>query len=375
MQRVRVSRARERAALTLALALHGAGLLGVWRWARTRRVSPPVPNVARPAVDRVFEVELEDTVPSTATTARPAASAVISIPHLPPFRARTAEHLTSPGPAEPTAAEANAEASNAVSSASNAAPRVVDLGLGANAWQAWLEPRGAPAPRAAALGPRAQSRARPASSTGGLQEGLEAHDRALGLGTSGPVVSAIFRASHDPIAPETGVAHFRVTVLKSGEVQVTLNDATDQLPGWRAVAGKAEAALRRSPPNIPPPRAGVHLVIEVIAEEAFPNGVKQKDTHGPRLEAEGPRFRTSSQQQASLQDLNPLAGQTGEPLATVKANVDLPGVFVAGKGKVCSYRVGITPLGPLLQGGCDLANLGAKPQRMVHTRVSEETLF
>jgi hypothetical protein len=29
----------------------------------------------------------------------------------------------------------------------------------------------------------------------------------------------------------------------------------------------------------------------------------------------------------------------------------------------------------LLQGGCDLSNLGVKVQRMVHTQVREETLF
>lgn len=157
---------------------------------------------------------------------------------------------------------------------------------------------------------------------------------------------------------------------------VALNDATDQqLPAWQAVAAKAAEALKRTPPRIPKPRAGARMLIEISAEQLFPNGVRPKDLHGPRLETQAPRFRSVAAAQANLKDLNPVAGQTGVPVAEMKANVDLPGVFVAGKGKVCAYRVGVTPLGPLLQGGCDLVNLGAKAQRMVHTRVREEALF
>jgi hypothetical protein len=223
--------------------------------------------------------------------------------------------------------------------------------------------------------PAAERAPRPASSTGGLQEGLEEHDRQVGLGASGPVIGALYRAAHSPVAPEVGVAHFRVTVLKSGSVEVSLSDATDQLPAWRAVASKAAEELRRAPPRIADPRTGARMVIEISAEEVFPNGVKQKELYGPRVEVKAPRFRSVAAAQAKLKDLNPLAGESGERLAETKANVDLPGVFVGGKGKVCGYRAGITPLGPLLQGGCDIANLGAKPQRMIHTLVRDETLF
>jgi hypothetical protein len=48
---------------------------------------------------------------------------------------------------------------------------------------------------------------------------------------------------------------------------------------------------------------------------------------------------------------------------------------VAGRGKVCGYRLGVTPLGPLLQGGCDFAGAGSKPQRIVRATTHDEVLF
>jgi hypothetical protein len=88
-----------------------------------------------------------------------------------------------------------------------------------------------------------------------------------------------------------------------------------------------------------------------------------------------PRLRSVESARVELEDKNPVAGRSEKPLAESKVNVELPGIYVAGRGKVCSYRLGVTPLGPLLQGGCDLANVGAKPQRMVRTQVREETFF
>ena len=58
-----------------------------------------------------------------------------------------------------------------------------------------------------------------------------------------------------------------------------------------------------------------------------------------------------------------------------KANVNLPGIYVGARGKVCGYRLGLTLLGLGFEGGCDPSNLGAKPQRLVSTVVREETLY
>ena len=39
------------------------------------------------------------------------------------------------------------------------------------------------------------------------------------------------------------------------------------------------------------------------------------------------------------------------------------------------FRGWISVMGPVFQGGCDPAHIGAKPQRMVRTRVLEQRLF
>jgi len=370
MQQLSPPLARERRALSLACALHAAAFLALWYRALTHHELRPV-RTAR--VEDEIELDLE--VLTRPTPPPPAPGIGTAISRATPERHWNRAHTQVPDGDTP-AEDTDVPESNAQPLAAPKAPaHPVDLGLGADGWRTWVRSPTASAPTEE--GKTSTERTpRPASSTGGLQEGLEAHDRDVGLGASGPVISALYRAAHNPIAPETGVAHFRITVLKSGAVEVSLSDATDQLPAWRAVATKAAEALKRTPPRIPDPRSGVRMLIEISVEEIFPNGVKQKELYGPRLEVKAPRFRSTAAAQANLKNLNPLAGEPGmEPLGNAKANVDLPGVFVGGKGKVCSYRAGVTPLGPVLQGGCDIANLGAKPQRMVHTLVREETLF
>jgi hypothetical protein len=185
----------------------------------------------------------------------------------------------------------------------------------------------------------------------------------------------LFDAAHGDAAPLVGLARFQVTVLKSGAVEVSVHDASSDVGGWRAVADEAASRLRKALPRIPQDREGVHLLVEIRAEYTLPNGLKQKDLSGPHVEVSRPRFRSTADAQKKLKDLNPVAGENGALAAGSPAITDLPGVYIAQRGKVCGYRVGLSALGPVLQGGCDLSNLGAKPQRMVHTRVAEETAF
>jgi hypothetical protein len=252
----------------------------------------------------------------------------------------------------------------------------IDLGLGPDGWQRWVGvlPNEPAAPRAEPRG-RPIVRAPPASSTGGLQEGLEASDRKLGIGPSGRVASALFQAAHAPDAPETGTALFNVTVLRTGAVEVTLGETSDRR--WQAVAAHAAEALRQSPPRIPPPREGYRLTLRITAEETMPNGLKRKQLHGARLEVDLPRFRDQRAAEREIELKNPTVGVgpdqqnfRGSPII-----MDLPGVYVTGVGRVCSYRFGVTITGLLLQGGCDPANAGAKLQRMVRTEVREQSAF
>jgi hypothetical protein len=117
------------------------------------------------------------------------------------------------------------------------------------------------------------------------------------------------------------------------------------------------------------------MLVEITAEEVFPNGLKRKQLQGPHVEAQAPRLQSGEKSQAELKKLNPVVGDTGAPVTGTTAIVELPGVYVAQTGKVCSYRLGLSVLGPSLSGGCELSNVGAKAQRMVRTQVREETFF
>jgi hypothetical protein len=50
-------------------------------------------------------------------------------------------------------------------------------------------------------------------------------------------------------------------------------------------------------------------------------------------------------------------------------------VYLSQHGKVCGYRLGVTPLGIALQGGCDPSNAGVKPQHIVRAKVRDEAMF
>jgi hypothetical protein len=364
-----------RSALALACSLHAAALVTLGLGFTDRRQAA----VAASSTEHEFELEVvpqappelaaDDADPALASPAQAKSkrAAPASAPRGPITETETLEGL------------ANGDDAADVAQPSEAPPpdHPVDLGLGPDAWRTWtsvVKPDAASGARKR-RGHPPKFRAPPASTTGGLQEGLEAHDRALGLGPSGPVLSALYRAAHGDVAPQTGVALFHVTVLSSGTVEVALSQATDQTAAWTQVATRAAEALRKSPPRIPSSRSGVSVVVEITAEEVFPNGLKRKQLQGPHVEAQAPRLQSGESAQAELKKLNPVAGDTGAPVTGTPAIVDLPGVYLAETGKVCSYRIGLSALGPSLSGGCELSNVGAKAQRMVRTQVREETFF
>jgi hypothetical protein len=157
------------------------------------------------------------------------------------------------------------------------------------------------------------------------------------------------------------------------------------------VARRAAADLRRKPPRIPPGRAGARLVVELVADERFPNGVGSKSLQKPHVEGVAPRLRSVEEGRKEIEELNPTAANDSVPLQEQIANTDVTGVYVAGQNKVCKYRAGVTPLGTLqapsgnrdrnagtefrIQGACDPSNLDAKAARVVRVAVVDEQLF
>lgn len=366
---------REKRSLLAAVALHAAAIFLVALWASRHPRAFVPPRVAPLVKSATDEFDVDWAAPEAA------AAPSLTVPQPPSTNsgrnARTQSSKPKLDAADPAPDEPfdNDSHSTDAPSTSTSPERPVDLGLGSDGWQRWLL-----ATQGAAQ-PSTQRAARPLfrmpspSSNGGLREGLEAHDRALGMGTSGPALRALFDAAHGEHVPATGLARFQVTVLKSGAVEVSLRDATSELASWRAVAEDAASRLRKTPPRVPSDRNGVRLLLEITAENRLPNGVKQRQLRGPHVELSGPKFRSTADAQKKLKDLNPLAGEQSGSASGTKAITDLPGIYVAQTGSVCGYRVGLSALGPLLMGGCDLSNLGAKPQRMVQTRVVEETAF
>jgi hypothetical protein len=183
----------------------------------------------------------------------------------------------------------------------------------------------------------------------------------------------LYAAAHQPVAPQLGTVRFDVRVLRTGIVEVTVGSASGDVESWQKVAAHAAADLRASLPRIAPPREGVKLVIEIVAEETMPNGVKVKSLHGPRVELSPPKLEAIEKKVDKLRKDNPTT--KGEKSDLPAIDLELPGIYVAERGKVCGYRLGLGAFGPVFQGGCDLSNLGAKPQRMVRTRVIEQSMF
>ncbi len=375
--------ARLPVALALASVLHALALVSLYGWMRSFR---PDVSMRHNAVDAI-EVELlalSESKPEAVDLPSPlgAPSPLSVAARLSGATARSQAGDRERGDegsndAAGPALVAEPDESAPVEDVADAPDRAIDLGLGPDGWRKWalLGQGDAPPPSKRKRSKVQPFRAPPASATGGLLEGLEAQDRKLGLGPSGPVIGALYRAAHSPVAPQTGVARFEVTVLKSGSVQVSLVGASGDAAAWSSVGTLAAEAIRKAPPRIPEPRTGARVVIAITAEEAFPNGTKRTELSAPHLEAVAPALRSTADAQDKLKELNPVTGDTGAPVTGQTAIVEIPGVFLAGRGKVCSYRLGITPFGPMLAGGCDLANAGSKAQRMVRTQVEEQAMF
>jgi hypothetical protein len=377
---------QEISALAMALGLHAA-VLGLLRETTVERV-PEFHRQAPTREDVAVEIDIGD-VPGVGA-GRDGAPEVarVDAPEQPRSLARTTTRLgPRPSTDEADSIEPEMTAVVPTPSAAASAEKPIDLGIGADGWRRWLTaPASSETPEAAAALVRKNRyqvfRPAPASTTGGLQEGLEESNRSLGLGPEGRVLSASGKAAHSPEAPETGVARFEVTVRRTGAVEVTLGAATAQAEQWQQVAAKIANDLRSAPPKIPPPREGLRLVIEVVAEQTLPNGTKTKSLKKPHLAAP---LKVQSTE-ASVEQMNRENPTTVNPTADDLAlKLDSPGVFVAQNGAVCNYSAGVgfiapgyqlgAAAGPMAQGACDPSNIGAKSQRVVRTRVVAQSVF
>ena len=364
--------------MALAVAIH-AVVFGISSlFAETDRSVAAVPAAAPPAaelveVDLAAQLEIRDEGgPEIGTREVRRAPAPRSMREVAseemPARGSSASSGEAPAPAE--------GAPYALDPQAHEAPHV-DLAIGEGDWSRWALPQAAPPATAETRAPSRLGPPRPASTTGGVAEALEAHDREVGLGPAGSVLTAAMDAAHTESAPQLGRAVFGITVLSSGHVQVDLVGASGEVEAWRTVGAAMQAALARKRPTVPSTRNGVQLELELTAQERWPNGASTK-SEGPTVAVTMPKLQAVDEAQEDLARRNPLAVDpvpTPNDRPPLRLNVDLPGVFLKGRGKVCGYQFGITPFGLNFSGGCDPSNIGVKPVRVVSTRILRETML
>ena len=269
---------QESSALVAAFALHAA-VLGLLRLTQSERSSESRPPEASPS-ELGWEVELGEGPADEPSSARGGSA---NAPDRTALRAvRRSDVAETPASSVETEPDVATEGTAEIDAANEPTPsKPIDLGIGPDGWRRFVTvPKDGEAPRAKRSAPRENRfqlyRAPPVSTTGGVQEGLEARDRELGLAPSGRVLSALHAAAHTTSAPEVGVARFDVTVHRTGTVEVTLGAASGQVEQWKKVAAHIARELRSAPPRIPQSRTGMKLVVELALESMLPNGTNVK---------------------------------------------------------------------------------------------------
>jgi len=209
--------------------------------------------------------------------------------------------------------------------------------------------------------PAAEAAAEPptgVSKTGGLAEGLDAHDASIGMGRGGPVVSALEVAAASSEAAD-GSATFDVAIDASGHVSVALLSATAASGAWTKVGATASASLDPKRVRIPPGARGWHVVAMVEAKVQYPNGVDPKKL-GTRVEGSPSLELEENKHRATIED---------PPIVFKK----VPGITVAHAGKVCSLSVTLgLSFASGISGGCDPSNIGTHTLRVVRSHVVSE---
>jgi hypothetical protein len=108
-----------------------------------------------------------------------------------------------------------------------------------------------------------------------LRDGLAAHDRALGLGSAGPLVSAAHAAASPALAPDVGSATLEFECDAAGRVTTArvIAAATD-VPAWSNVAREIVRLMAKRVVHLPSGARGLRAQLRITAERASPSGKK-----------------------------------------------------------------------------------------------------
>jgi hypothetical protein len=201
-----------------------------------------------------------------------------------------------------------------------------------------------------------EHRAAGASQTGGLAEGLDAHDAAIGMGRSGHIVSALELATAGGEAPAEGNATFEVSVGSNGGVSVALLNASQAFEAWVKVGETLRASIDPKRVRVPPGARAWRVVATVEAKLQYPNGDNPKNM-GTKVEGAAPEL-IENKHRTSVED---------PPIVFKK----MPGVTLAHAGKVCNVSITLGLVSGI-SGGCDPSNIGTHTLRVVSSHVVRE---
>jgi hypothetical protein len=339
-------RAPGRTSLFVAAAIHGALIAAIARAPMPGRPAPSPPELR--VVDLDFDEAEKEQNPDTGEPPSPDDEQTAS-----PALAKKA-----PGPVVRAAArrtDTTVEDSRAEQAPESSAPApplrwmrsetTLDpdvVGLGAH--NPFLGATGAATTREAPAEARPVDKAAERS----MRSALHDHDRALGIGGAGPVITALESITLASTTVVDSEARFEVVADREGNVvSLTLGDVSEDRPGWSTVAASLRAALRSKKLHVPPNGNGVAMTIQVVSREEMPSGA-------------------SPGVNVSLFDAPLTEGRGKGPHASVsilpRMRLPIPG------GKTITLPI---PM-PLIAGGGDLSDLAVPAQRVVHAHVVSE---
>jgi len=365
-------RRRDTRAALGALLLHGAAIAClVWRTgAPLHPLPPPAPQPEPVTVlDEGVGVDFDDLAPREARDAPGGRAVAVAearpgrvlepVPAPIPSAMLEPRRLDHPGASATRAPEPPGEASGSP-------PSLVrpSLGLQLGGANAFAVPGGLTDPLAGAPGdgspPPAEGNARPhapsvpeakrAAETA-LRAPARERERELGLGPEGPILGALGEATYASAAPVKGKASFLAIADAAGVViSIEVLGCDGSRTEWSAAAASALAALRGKKLRMPSSAQRSEMTIDVVSEWKLPTGrdpgVDVDLLHLPLKKGEGP-----SSTKVSLIDPIP------------KVRVDMLEVSPGVKVPIVSVSVDLLSI----QG--DPADIGAKPRRIVHTRL------
>ena len=345
---------RGTAAVLAATALHALVVLALLVTPLSRRTPQGTTQ------DAPFEVSIEAVTPraddEVAAEVAPSAARTDVAPSAP----SVASHLRDPlPPAEPEPAPAPLSPSPLSSSAVTIAmPATPSIGLALGAPNRFVSRSAAEAPASSTSRDdrhvRTLAEAKRAVETA-LREPARQRERELGLGPEGPVLQALGEATSASSAPVKGRAVFRAVADGTGSIaRIEVVECDGGRPGWANAAELARRALQGKKLRMPSSATLAEMRIEVSSDWKMPSG------HDPGTDV-------------TILGI-PVAKGEGKKSTKVELLDPIPKiemVELAPDVKVPIPQINLKIVA--VQG--DPADIGAKPRRVVHTKLLDSKVL